>query len=82
MRTDKEYALAKLLPLKVREGTEALALLACNEVREFLRGVLCLEMTVKTIHDRHFDGHAVVFPPRAIALNWGAASSASSTRNT
>jgi hypothetical protein len=49
------------------EGTEALVLLACNQVREFLRGVLCMEMTVKTIRDRYFDGHAVVFSPRAAA---------------
>ena len=50
------------------EDVEALALLACNQVREFLRGVLCLEMTVKTIQDRYFDGHAVVFPHRAAAI--------------
>jgi hypothetical protein len=50
------------------ENTEALAFLACNQVQEFLRGVLCLEMTVKTLQDRYFDGRAVVFPHKSAAL--------------
>ena len=50
------------------EGTEALALLACNQVQEFLRGVLCLEMTVKTLQDKYFDGRAVIFQHRAEIL--------------
>ncbi|MCX5674497.1 MAG: hypothetical protein NTX87_05770, partial [Planctomycetota bacterium] len=50
------------------EDIEARVLLACNQVQEFLRGVLCLEMTVKTIQDRYFDGRAVVFPHRAAVL--------------
>jgi hypothetical protein len=52
----------------VPEDIETLVLLAGNQVREFLRGVLCLEMTVKTIQDRYFGGHAVVFPHRAAAI--------------
>jgi hypothetical protein len=51
------------------EDIEALALLACNQVREFLRGVLCLEMAVKTIQDRYFDSHAVVFPYKSKRLD-------------
>jgi hypothetical protein len=50
------------------EGTEALVHLACNQVQEFLLGVLCLETTIKTLQDRYFDGRAVVFPHRAAAL--------------
>ena len=47
------------------EGIEAIVLVACSQVQEFLRDVLCLEMTIKTIQDKYFDGHAVVFPHRA-----------------
>ena len=50
------------------QGTEALVHLACNQVQEFLLGVLCLETTIKTLQDRYFDGHAVVFPERASAI--------------